>query len=76
MITEKQKEIFQHICFGVLMESGIKSKSPAYIAEKMVKKNNPITAWQMLHPSLQNKVKMWANYWKFPLNELLEEFGI
>lgn len=72
MITAEQKEIFQHVCFGVLMDAnGIAGKSPEYIAEKMRKKDHPLAAWQMLHPILQVRVREWAEGWKFPLDELL-----
>ncbi len=78
MITQEQVEIFQHVCFGVLFatDNGMSSKTPKYIAEKMIGKNSPMAAYQMLHPSLRAEVCRWADGWQFPIDELLKEIGL
>lgn len=75
MITTEQKEILQHVCFGVLMANGVIHKSPKYIAEKMKTKNDTLSAWQMLHSDSRDKIILWAHNWNFPLKKILNEIG-
>ena len=82
MMTEKEKKLFNEICYIALMNSAIEGRtfeyeiSPDYITEKSNTRDNFSHFWKTLHRLVREQVKQYCDKWDLPLEQWLKDLGI
>lgn len=76
-MDQKDLVTFRTVCFLAAMQHGrgLITKHPKYIQEKIKACKDLVAAWNMLDGEGQAFVCDWANEWKFPIAECLEEIS-
>ncbi len=77
MITDKDKKLFNEICYAFFLMNGPMSMSPDYIEEKSDRRDNSEgRLFTGLHPLLQRTLEQYCNKWHLPLEEWMKELDL
>ncbi len=77
IMTNKDKKLFNEICYAFLLMDGPMGMSPSYIKEKSDRRDNSEgNIFAGLHPLLQRTLEQYCNKWHLPLEDWMKELGL